>query len=344
MFPTWVSGVKSKLGDKTQITPITEENSKVVSTNVDIEIAESTHDNDRAYLKAPRVVYKGHQMAVRSVGVLMTPNKDDTLIFSGSEDKLIFVWSLKTGEKIAELKGHTQRVTSIATLNVDGYEPLMISASWDERLRIWPMTEFLTRLASTDSVHNDTLSERVSSQSKVLKGHLNRIFSVIAVHRPGSEPFAASGSSDNTIRVWSLPEGKPLYVLEDEDDVTWNLCLTSWFIPETNDCRYQGTVLVSGCKNSTVRVWQHKYAADLLTSDTETPVEAGTMSEKETVKTRTTPDLVITGLSSSVHSVAAFAYQDHPLVATVCKDLDIRVFSMLTGAVRKQVVFRPFTY
>jgi WD40 repeat protein len=332
VFPSWISTVKAKLGDGV-------DNSANVRGRSDTQIeqqqgpaADFFNAGDSSFMKAPRTVYKGHQMPVRCLAVMVVPNSEDTLLFSGGEDKLVFVWSLKTGEKVAEFYGHTQRVTSMCTYSGPSVDPLVISASWDERLRIWPVKTCIGH-TSMDS----TLSEKISSESTILKGHTSRVFGVTIVNRAGEAPFVASGSSDNTIRVWALPDGKLMYVLEDEEDVTWNLCVSSFYIAPREDSVLNGTVLISGCKNSTVRVWNHRANwAD------ETPMASHPQSSSrvqgvidlltgKSAPARVMPDMVIANHPSAVHSLVPFEYQDEPLVATVCKDLDIRIFSLLTG-------------
>lgn len=293
-----------------------------VSIKLSFDQSVKVKSADINYLKAPRVIYKGHGLSVHCVAVYLTPNEDNSLIFSGGDDKTIKVWSLKTGDKVAELHGHTQRVTSISCFQSSGFAPLIVSGSWDERLRIWPMQELL---GHCQEIHDrpetqpvcDGISERVSAQSICLRGHRNRVFGVKVIHSMGEDPVVASGSSDNTIRVWSLPDGTPLYVLEDERDDTWNLCLSSWFVTDRPHQPFHGTVIISGCKNSTVRVWRHKVG-----------VKGGAAGRK----TRTSPLLVMRGHTSAIHSLAPFEYQDKPFVVTACKDADVRVWSLLTGA------------
>lgn len=280
-----------------------------------------TTNDDAQFMKAPRIVYKGHKLSVQCIAVLPTPNKQESLIFSGGDDKLLMVWSLKTGLKIAELKGHTQRITSVATFYSDGYDPLVISAGWDERLRVWPIKECLASYVANKEDQPETqhqsLSDRISAQSIVLKGHKNRIFGIKVIHSICEDPVVASCSSDNTIRVWSLPDGKPLYVLEDEKDDTWILCVNSWLIRSRREDMLHGTVIISGCKNSSIRVWRHKQAAS-------NAVVTGR-------KMKTSPVLVIRGHSSAVHSVAPFDQHDQSFVVSACKDTELRVWSLTTG-------------
>jgi WD40 repeat protein len=317
----------------------------------------SSFNEEGKLLKAPRIVLKGHRLAVTCVGVLQSPTREETLVFTGSEDKRVLVWSLKTGEHIAELNGHTQKITSIATFNSSGYNALVITAGWDERVRIWPVEKCFTKAATKteefatggpetgNEVPVQTLSESISAQSVVLRGHKNRIFGLAVIHGVGEEPVVASGSSDNTIRVWSLPMGELLYILEDERDDTWNLCLRSWFVSlkHFTKCGYHGTVLLSGCKNNTVRVWKHRSAAQIRAQaqvDSEAraaalQARAGSSPAQSFVsrKAPSVPALVIRGHRSAVHSLAPFDAQEMPFVATACKDFDVRIWSLLTGTV-----------
>ncbi len=347
VFPSWISTTVSKFGDKKKSRKVESiyERDEVEATSSQMVTAPEGVPGE-SFLKAPRIVFKGHLLPVRSVGVLVMPNPEDSLICSGGDDKLILVWSLKTGKKVAELSGHAQRVICLSTFQSVEAGSYVISGSWDERVRIWPLKDCFplnsTLTTSSEAKENEeiiSLSERLSAQSIVLKGHTNRVFSTTVVARPGEAPFVASSSADNTIRLWQLPDGHPLYVLEDDEDATWNLCISSWFIADNGECPYHGTVLISGCKNTTVRVWRHhseeevvKLAgrASVLGDALKHAVDA-LAGRPSATTVRTAPDLVISGHTSAVHALAPFNNQDQPFVVTACKDLDLRVFSLLTG-------------
>eukprot|EP01032_Pedospumella_encystans_P017121 gene17121-19520_t len=352
VFPSWISTTVSKFGDKKknrQVASISERDEAEATTSQMVVPADVV--SGESFLKAPRIVFKGHLLPVRCVGVLVTPNPEDSLVCSGGDDKLVILWSLKTGKKIAELSGHAQRVICLSTFQGAGSDSYVISGSWDERVRIWPLKDCFplnSTLTTTTSEAKEneeilSLSERLSTQSIVLKGHTNRIFSTTVVTRPGEAPFVASSSADNTIRVWSLPDGHPLYVLEDDEDATWNLCLSSWFIADNGECPYHGTVLISGCKNTTVRVWRHHSEEEVVKLASKASVLGDALKHAvdalagrpSATTVRTAPDLVISGHTSAVHAVAPFSHQDQPFVVTACKDLDLRIFSLLTGALVK---------
>lgn len=135
-----------------------------VNININIEnktLNESIEDNNTivdkdkqitTYLKAPRLIFQenGHKLSVTSLSYLILYNNDnnnymDTLIFSGSDDKIIMIWSLLTGMKVGyDLIGHNARVTGIVTYYEPNHQtPILISSSWDETIRIWELNEFL---------------------------------------------------------------------------------------------------------------------------------------------------------------------------------------------------------
>jgi len=76
-------------------------------------------------------VYKhfgGHTSSIFSLAVL-----SDRSLISGSSDKTIKIWNIKTGECIKTLEGINNRVRSLAVLH-DG---TLASGSDDETIKLW---------------------------------------------------------------------------------------------------------------------------------------------------------------------------------------------------------------
>jgi WD40 repeat protein len=66
------------------------------------------------------------------MSVVFSPN--GKLLASGSWDKTIKLWEVKTGKERATLKGHTERVYSVM-FSPDG--KLLASSSWDKTIKLW---------------------------------------------------------------------------------------------------------------------------------------------------------------------------------------------------------------
>jgi WD40 repeat protein len=103
---------------------------------------------------------------------------------SGSDDKALRVWNLKTGESKV-LPGHADRVNSVS-VTPDGRRA--VSGSGDKTLRVW------------------NLETRVGT---VLQGHSDDVLSVSLT--PNGR-WAVSGSQDKTLRVWNLETGACLAI------------------------------------------------------------------------------------------------------------------------------------
>ncbi|MCL1470115.1 WD40 repeat domain-containing protein [Argonema antarcticum] len=164
----------------------------------------------------------GHTGAILTLAV--TP--DGKWIISGSSDKTIKIWNLKTGAEIFTLIGHTDKVTSIA-LTSDGKR--LISGSDDCTIKVWDLgnqKELFTLQGHTESINIVTVAPNEiyfvsGSKDKTLKvwaletgeelctliGHTDSILSA-AVSPDGSEVW--TGSKDQTLNVWMLGTEEPL--------------------------------------------------------------------------------------------------------------------------------------
>jgi WD40 repeat protein len=288
-------------------------------------------------MKAPRVVFKGHQMPVHCVGSLAHPDLNDTLLFSGGEDKLVIVWSLRTGNPVAELAYHGQRVTGVCGFYAPelGIGPLVVSASWDQKIVICPLEKcFVSQKTENGEVTMQTLSKDMSIGIKILKGHKNRIMSICIIHNSTEQPVLVSGSADNSIILWSIKDEVKIHELNAIDE-TWNMCVSSWRIEDR-------TVILSGCKNGSIRIWPGSFpgmstrtgggAGGAGGEGGSTPVRALVVEPTNTKRGAfSQPLLVIKSSSSAVHSIAPFDADGSPFVAAASKSKDIFIYSMLTG-------------
>ena len=72
----------------------------------------------------------GHKSCVNSVAI----SSDNKYIVSGSHDKTIKIWSLKTGLLINTLAGHSSSVNSVV---ISSDNKLLVSGSSDKTIKIW---------------------------------------------------------------------------------------------------------------------------------------------------------------------------------------------------------------
>ena len=152
-------------------------------------------------------------------------SKDGKFIVTASRDRLVRIWSAKTGEQQGEaLVGHTDSVFH-AEFSNDG--SCVVSVSIDRTVRIWdwnprPTYRFVgrSRYIPTDSkpdfgnYHLNVgfadlriTDSRDDSLVKTLKGHTNNINS--AVFSPDGS-MIVSTSYDGTARLWDVKTGEQM--------------------------------------------------------------------------------------------------------------------------------------
>ncbi len=100
------------------------------------------------------------------------------ILATGSDDKTVKLWDLKTGQEIRTLLGHSWTVVAVA-FSPDG--ETLFSGSWDKTIKMW-------RVSTGEEIA--TLDEHFDSVS------------AIAVSPNGKN--LASGSKDKTIKLWRL--------------------------------------------------------------------------------------------------------------------------------------------
>jgi len=208
-------------------------------------------------LKAPRLVFTTEEASASSptyatgsiksvlcVTIIQWQNRGN-LILSGEEGKVANLWSLATGKHVAILARHSQRVSAVAYYISAEHGPIAITASWDESIRFWYITNCFQNEGATELI--DKIVSRKLSDTDDENSHVNRIYS-LAVTKTAYDPMLVSGSADNSIKVWSLPKGEHLYELRDRENVTWFLSLDT--------CCFKNEVhVVSGCRDNSIKVW-----------------------------------------------------------------------------------------
>lgn len=170
---------------------------------------------------------------------------DDTKLVTGSMDHTLKIWNYHTGQCIRTLEGHTG---GIVHLNFNSR--ILASASTDTTIKIWNFQtgQCYTLTGHTDIVNHTHIFDQhqlISSSSdmtirqwdldkrscvRVFRGHMAGVQVAIPsmpgfVHRfiedscnsddscGSSAPVLVSGANDNTIKVWSMQEGKCIRTL-----------------------------------------------------------------------------------------------------------------------------------
>lgn len=169
---------------------------------------------------------EGHTAPVYAFGW----SRDGKMLATGSADATVRLWDAASGASLATYKGHTSLVNAV-TWMPDGKS--LASASNDMTVRVWKAPEKKSAAGkkadeekSTDP--SDTATKPASDASKKdtgkksvgkkdtkdpndpllqeFKGHTGPVKVLTA---PSAAKLLVSGSSDKTLRIWSLTSNKP---------------------------------------------------------------------------------------------------------------------------------------
>ncbi len=189
------------------------------------------------------------------------------LLLKGSDINKIYLFSVETGAILISLLGHVKRIQSIA-FSPDGQ--LLVSAADDATvqlrdlrsqnvLKTYQYTEscradfsragclLVARIHNSNAVGIDQHDVQVFEPStnkllQTLKGHTAKI-NVVAFSHDGC--FLATGSRDNTIKLWSIASGALLHTLTGHAKQIKALAFSS-----------DDRLLASGSSDTTIRVWE----------------------------------------------------------------------------------------
>ncbi|KAL5089141.1 hypothetical protein Trisim1_005994 [Trichoderma cf. simile WF8] len=151
---------------------------------------------------------------------------DSKLIISGSSDNTLKMWDTTTGRVLKSLTGHNAAIYAVAfSPNSD----LMISGSGDGVVILWNLVEGTSNVLEThtgiigsvafseNSLYFYTSSQDGTVRSwsstsgecqRILRGHRGPVSSVaISPTSPTSPTFIASGSLDETVKIWDAETG-----------------------------------------------------------------------------------------------------------------------------------------
>ena len=178
---------------------------------------------------------------------------DGRTLASGGDNSTICLWDVNTSELRQTLIGHGGSVESIS-FSPDGQ--VLASGSGDDTIRLWDVSTDeslhpLSGYTDTDDVERVVLISSGKVTGIILRGHTANVNSVS--FSPDGQTLA-SGSNDDTVRLWDVSTGKPLQTLSGH---TANINSVS-FSPDSR-------VLASGSSDNTIRLWDVRSGKYLVT-------------------------------------------------------------------------------
>jgi len=235
----------------------------------------------------PSDVLTGHKRQVFSVAF----SPDGTILASGSEDRTIKLWDVKTGTEILTLTWHDKPISSVA-FSPDG--TILASGSWDGAIKLWDVktgTEILT-LGHDKSISSVAFSpdgtilaaglgDYTIKQVKLWNVKTGTEIGTLIGDRGGSVTsvvfspdgtILAAGSADHTIKLWNVKTGTQIGTLTGHDRYISSVA----FSPD-------GTMLASGSWDHTIKLWDVKTGIKIRTTRHWNSVSSVTFSPDGTI-------------------------------------------------------------
>ncbi|BAZ87750.1 WD40 repeat domain-containing serine/threonine-protein kinase [Dolichospermum compactum] len=202
----------------------------------------------------------GHTQRITAV----TFNDHDTILATASDDQNINLWDVKTLTKIHSLTGHSHAVKSLA---FHPHGQILASGSWDKTIKIWDVKPGLARNTLTghklqvNAVAFSPQGRLLASASydrtvrvwkledgnfhllTTLSGHTWAVLTV--AFSPTHPNLLATGSGDNTIKLWDVSTGELISTLSGH---SWSVVAVAFSA--------DGETLISGSWDKTVKIWQ----------------------------------------------------------------------------------------
>jgi WD40 repeat protein len=145
-------------------------------------------------------------------------------VATGSSDKTICLWDIKTGKLLRTLRGHNNR---ISTVSLSSDSKILASGSYDGLVKVW-------NVETGECLYDLDMYNGQNRKRWVLATKFN----------PKIPILATAGDGDN-IFIWEVKTGKCLYILKAESTAKiWSLA----FSPD-------GHSIAGGCNDGKIRIW-----------------------------------------------------------------------------------------
>jgi WD40 repeat protein len=202
------------------------------------------------------LTFTGHSERVNTVAI----NSIGTILVSGSDDKNIKIWDIKSGDLLRTIEGHTSRINAVS-LSADNQ--ILVSGSADQKVILWnPITgsKLKTLAGHSDWVNAVVISPNrhiIASSSndkkiqiwhpetgKILRTIKDNSDFIRALSTDVNGQVVVSSGDDKTIKVWNLNTGKVFHSLTGHSSLVRTLALSQ-----------DGNIVVSGSDDQTIKIW-----------------------------------------------------------------------------------------
>jgi len=176
-------------------------------------------------------------------------NPDGSLLATGDLDGKICLWRVVNGQQVLSLQGHTGWIWAV-TFSPDG--KTLASCSHDSLIRLWDVQSLDFEQFNPANLAEASASSHLPVTClKTLRGHLSRVWTI--AFSPDGQ-MLASGSDDQTIRLWNARDGTCLTVLQGHTSGVTSVR----FSPN-------GQLLATASEDSSIRLWSVAHRTSLKT-------------------------------------------------------------------------------